>query len=299
MDHLSWDYLRTFLAVMEHGSLSAAARALGITQPTAGRHVALLEESTGQALFLRSSGGLLPTEQAEALLPHARSMAFAASAAARTLSGLAGKVEGTVRISASEVVGVEILPSIIAGLQEEHPGLEIELSASDAVEDLLQREADIAVRMAEPQQEALLVRFIGNITLGFHASEDYISRHGAPETLGDLKDHRLVGFDRQTAYIRAMAHRLPDMASVHFHFRADSNLAQLSAIRAGCGIGLCQTGLAERPPALTRLLPDFALPLPTWIAMHEDLRNSPRCYIVFQALAKGLKRLVDNRRAGG
>ncbi len=289
---MSWDLLRTFLAVMQHGSLSAAARELGITQPTAGRHIAQLEEQAGLPLFLRSSGGLLPTEQAKALLPHARSMGFAASAAARTVSGQAGRVEGTVRISASEVVGIEILPPILSGLQEKYPDLEIELSASDAVEDLLQQEADIAVRMAEPAQDALLVRFVGTIALGFHATEAYLARHGKPDSLAALNDHRLIGFDRQTAFLRSMAARLPDIANVHFRFRADSNLAQFAAIRAGCGIGLCQVALARRQADLQRLIPDFTVPLPTWIAMHEDLKGSTRCHTVFQALADGLKRHI-------
>lgn len=295
MTEMPWELLRTFLAVMEHGSLSAAARELGMTQPTAGRHISLLEEAAGLPLFLRSSGGLLPTEQALALLPHARSMGFAAAAAARTISGQVGRVEGTVRISASEIVGVEILPPLLGRLQDEHPRLEIELSASDVVENLLQREADIAVRMAEPRQEALLARFVGNILLGFHASPDYIRRYGRPENLEAMSAHRLIGFDRQTAYLRTMSARLPDMQKVHFQFRADSNLAQLAAIRAAAGIGLCQLGLARRGAPLERLLPDFTVPLPTWVVMHEDLRTSTRCHTVFQSLAEGLKRYVQTQ----
>ena len=289
MDMPGWDLYRTFLSVMDHGSLSAAARDLGLTQPTAGRHVAQLEAALGHALFLRAPGGLLPTEQARALLPHARTMAHAAAALQRTATGMAGKVEGTVRISASEVVGVEILPALLAALQERHPGLEIELSASDTVEDLLQREADIAVRMAEPRQEALLARFVGPILLGFHAERGYLDRHGRPKTLEELAGHRLVGFDRQTAYLRAMAGKMPEAASAHFSFRADSNLAQLAAIRAGAGIGLCQVELGRRYPELEALLPGTRLPLPTWVAMHEDLKHTPRCRIVFDALVTGLR----------
>ena len=284
-----WDYLRTFLSVLEHGSLSAAARELGLTQPTAGRHIALLEEQLGHTLFLRHSGGLLPTEQARAIEPQARAMAFAAAALSRTASGLAGRIEGSVRVSASEMVGVEILPDLFAGLQEQHPGLEIELSASDEVEDLMKRQADIAVRMAEPRQEALLVRHVGTILLGFHATRAYLDRHGTPQGLEDLRRHRLVGFDRQTAYIRAMTERFPEAAEVRFSFRADSNLAQFAAIRAGCGIGFCQYNLARRHPDLVPILPRIQLTLPTWVVMHEDLKSSPRCRTVFDALVKGLQ----------
>ncbi len=285
----SWDLYRTFLAVIDHGTLSSAARELGLSQPTAGRHVAELEADLGHPLFLRSPSGLSPTEQALALLPHARSMAHAASALSRTASGRAGKVEGTVRVSASEMVGVEILPGILAPLQENHPGLEFELSASDAIEDLLQRQADIAVRMAEPRQDALLIRAVGTILLGFHASSAYLERHGRPLHFEDLARHRLVGFDRQTAYLRGMMQKFPEAGEAHFSFRADSNLAQFAAIRAGAGIGLCQIALARRHPELEPVLTGFTLPLPTWVAMHEDLRNSPRCRVTFDALVEGLK----------
>lgn len=292
MTSLNWDHYRTFLAVMEHGSLSAASRQLGLTQPTAGRHVGQLEESLGHRLFLRGAAGLMPTEQAFALMPHARAMAHAAAALERTASGMAGKVEGTVRVAASEIVGVEILPPILAELQERHPGLEIELSASDEVEDLLRREADVAVRMAEPSQDALLVRFLGDIQLGFHATKTYLDRHGRPQGMEDLRGHRTIGFDRQTAYIRAMAKRFPEVAEARFSFRTDSTLAQLRAIRAGCGIGLCQLELARQDPELERVIPAFALPLSTWIAMHEDLKTSPRCRAVFDALVIGLGRHI-------
>lgn len=288
MDDHSWDHYRTFLAVMDHGSLSAAARERGLTQPTASRHIDQLEESLGHKLFLRGSNGLLPTDQARDLLPHARAMAHAAAALLRTASGAANRVEGTVRISASEMVGVEILPPILSRLQERHPDLEIELSASDDVEDLLRREADIAVRMAEPRQDALLVRRLGEIVLGFHGLKSYLDTHGRPRSLTDLQAHRIVGFDRQTAYIRSLSRSFPEAADTHFSFRTDSNIAQFRAILAGCGIGICQVGLAKRHPELERLLPDFRLPLPTCVAMHEDLKTSPRCRAVFDALVEGL-----------
>lgn len=292
MDMPNWDHLRTFLAVIDRGSLSAAARDLGITQPTAGRHIGDLEAATGHSLFLRTASGLFPNEQAEALVPHARAMAYSAAAFARTASGMTGQVSGTVRISASEIVGVEILPQIIATLQARHPELTVELSATDAVEDLLKRQADVAIRMTEPRQDALVVKFIGVIQLGFHATKSYLETHGVPESLDDLGRHRLVGFDRQSAYLRAMADRFPAAASARFTFRADSNLAQFAAIRAGCGIGMCQINLARRHEDLVHVLTDFRLPLPTWVAMHEDMKSTPRCRVAFDALVAGLQTLA-------
>jgi DNA-binding transcriptional LysR family regulator len=198
-------------------------------------------------------------------------------------------VAGTVRISASEVIAVEVLPGILGPLQEIYPELQIELSASDTIEDLVNRAADIAVRMAEPQQGALVVRRIGDIPLGFHAHRRYLERYGIPQTLADLANHRLIGFDRQTAYVRMVMKRYA-VPGIEFSFRSDSNLAQLSAIRAGVGIGICQTGLARENPDLVHILPKaFSIPLGTWVAMHESLKSSPRCRATFDVLVRGLQ----------
>ena len=169
----------------------------------------------------------------------------------------------------------------------------IELSLSDNVEDLLQREADIAVRMVAPSQDALLARRLGDIKLGLYAHKGYLERHGTPHTLPDLADHRLIGFDRPLPYIRAMLKKTPELKGVRFAFRSDSNLAQLAAIRSGNGIGTCQTGIARRDPDLVRLLrEDFELPMETWLAMHENLKTSPRCRVTFDALASGLANYI-------
>lgn len=298
MTQPNWDYYRTFLAVLQHGSLSAAARDLGLTQPTIGRHIDALEEAIGAQLFTRSQQGLMPTEIASSLKPYAETLEATSAALLRAATEERETVSGTVRISASEVIGVEVLPPILAELQEEHPGLVIELSASDTVEDLLQREADIAVRMIAPSQEALVVRRIGDVPLGFFAHRRYLDRHGTPASLQELSDHRLIGFDRPPAYLREMAKRglMPD--NLPFAFRADNTLAQLGAIRAGLGIGACQVAIARRDSALVRLLPEaFELKLETWVAMHEDLKSSPRCRATFDALVGGLRRYIGAKDA--
>ncbi|PDT05798.1 LysR family transcriptional regulator [Rhizobium chutanense] len=286
----NWDFYRSFLTVLQQGSLSAAARELGLTQPTIGRHVDALELAVGAELFIRSTNGLLPTDAALALKPYAETLAATAAALLRTASGQREHVAGTVRVSASEVIAVEVLPRILGPLLETHPELQIELSASDTIEDLVNREADIAVRMAEPQQDALVVRRIGDIPLGFHAHHRYLDRHGIPQTIADLANHRLIGFDRQTAYVRMVMKRYPVPEGIKFSYRTDSNLAQLSAIRAGVGIGICQTGLARENPDLVHILPDaFEILLGTWVAMHESLKTSPRCRATFDALVRGLQ----------
>lgn len=281
---------------MRDGSLSAAARDIGITQPTAGRHISALEESLGTTLFLRTPQGLIPTEAALALLPYAETLADTSAALVRAASGALGKIEGTVRISAADIVGIEILPPIIAQLQETHPKLEIELSLSDTIEDLLRRESDIAIRMVEPVQGALVTRFVGNFRLGLHATQSYLDKHGRPTDAQELYQHRLIGFDRKTPFIRSVIHfmrsttpSIPDTDAIPFAVRADSNLAQLALIKAGGGIGMCQIGLANRSGTLERIIPTMELPLPCWLAMHENLRSSPRCRAVFTALVDGLK----------
>lgn len=293
----SWDFYRSFLTVLQQRSLSAAARELGLTQPTIGRHIDALEEAVGAELFIRSSNGLLPTDVALDLQPYAETLATTAAAFLRTASSRRDTVEGTVRISASEVIGIEVLPPIIADLQEIYPGLQVELSASDTLEDLMNREADIAVRMAEPRQDALVVRRIGDIPLGFHAHRRYLERHGTPQTMPDLAGHRLIGFDRQTAYIRMMRKLHPAVDELTYAFRTSHHLAHLAAIRAGIGIGICQTGLARPNPDLMHILVDeFEIPLGTWVAMHESLKTAPRCRVTFDALVKGLLKYLQSCR---
>jgi len=297
LDQISWDHYRTLLAVLETGTLSAAARELGLTQPTAGRHIEALEQAFGAPLFLRSPQGLLPTEKALAMRAHAQGMAAMSSALARIASGDMEAVRGTVRISASEVISVETLPPILTRLQEAHPALEIELSASDAVEDLLQQEADIAIRMVKPRQVALLSRRIGKLSLGFHAHRRYLDRHGLPLSLADLKGHRLIGFDRQLAYIRDILKERPDLGNITFDFRADSNLVQLAAIRAGLGIGMCQHAIAAREQDLIEVVPGaLDLSLETHVVMHENLKTVPRFRATFDALVAGLDAWMRHKR---
>jgi DNA-binding transcriptional LysR family regulator len=284
----SWDFYRTFLAVLCHGSLSAAARELGLTQPTVGRHVAALEDAIGAELFTRSQQGLLPTETALALKPYAETLSSTAAALLRVGSGAKDHIAGTVRISASEVVGVEVLAPILARLQEAHPGLTIELSASDSVEDLLQREADIAVRMVAPTQDALLARRIGTIALGLFAHRRYVEKHGVPEDIGALRSHRLLGFDREGAFVRTMKKRYPMLDGISFAFRSDHSIALLNALRAGMGVGFCQLPLARREAELLRVVPAIEVALETWVVMHENLKSSPRYRVTFDALVAGL-----------
>ncbi|MDQ0475041.1 LysR family transcriptional regulator [Labrys wisconsinensis] len=293
----SWDLFGTFLAVMREGSLSAAARALGTAQPTVRRQVETLEHALGAVLFTRSPTGLVPTETARRTLPYAQEMAATAEAFVRSLDGPGGAGTGTVRLTCSEVVGIEVLPPILAALLARHPGLDIELVPTDRTEDLLRRDADIAVRMTQPTQAALVARSVGAIQVGFYAAPAYLADRPEPHGFADLADHVLIGDDRSGVIARGLAAVGLAGVRLHFAYRCDSNLAQLAAIRAGVGIGICQTALARRS-GLTPVLPALRFPLPTWLVMHEDLRTVPRVRIVFDHLVEALGAYAAGRTGG-
>ncbi len=285
----NWEWYRTFLKVLETGSLSAAGRLMGLTQPTVGRHIDSLETALGLKLFTRSFDGYAPTDAALELKPYAAGVAATTAALRRVASGHGDGVRGTVRVTASEVTGVEVLPPILTALRVAHPELTIELVLSNKVDDLLHREADIAIRMVRPVQDALVAKRVGDIELGLHAHARYLEARGVPASMEELSAHTIIGFDQENAFLRALQDRFPALARHGFALRADSDLAQLGAIRAGFGVGVCQAALAARDPALVRVLKSqFSLKMETWIAMHEDLRASPRCAATFDALAAGL-----------
>ncbi|NMM38340.1 MAG: LysR family transcriptional regulator [Glaciimonas sp.] len=285
----SWEWYRTFIKVLETGSLSAAGRAMGLTQPTVGRHIDNLETALGLKLFIRSFDGFAPTDAALELKPYAASVATTTAALRRVASSHGTGVRGTVRLTASEIISVEVLPPILAALRNEHPALSIELVTSNKTGDLLHREADIAVRMYRPVQDALVAKRVGGIEVGLHAHKRYLATYGTPKSLAEVSGHTLIGFDNEGAFIRRLQDQFPWYSRAALAFRADSDLAQLAAIRAGFGIGICQSTLAARDKALVRLLPtQLSITMDTWVAMHEDLRQSARCVATFAALVAGL-----------
>lgn len=291
---IGWELYRSFLGALQEGSLSGAARALGITQPTVGRHISALEDSFRLALFTRSQTGLRPTEAALALRPYAEAMRSTAEALRRAGDSQGAGVKGTVRVSASEVVGVEVLPPIVARLREAYPQLTVELVSTNRLQDLLLREADIAVRMAAPRQQLLIARRVGAVAIGLFAHKSYLARYGTPKSLAELARHALIGFDEETPFIREARKLVPEWSRAVFSIRTDSDVGQLALLRAGCGIGVCQVALAKRDADLVRVLSGkFEFKLDTWVTMHDDLRNSPRCKATFDALVAGLLAYVS------
>jgi DNA-binding transcriptional LysR family regulator len=285
-----WDLWRSFLAVLDAGSLSGAARTLNIAQPTVGRHIEALEATLGGGpLFTRSPGGLRPTRTAEALGPHARAMAIAAETLVRTASGDAEAVRGVIRLTASEIVAAHVLPPMLTDFREAWPAVDLELVASNRIEDLLHRDVDIAVRMARPTQDALLARRIGAIRLTFHAHRSYLQRHGEPRTIEDLRRHTLIGFDRVRPIPAAISQIEFEVTRDLFAMRTDSEVTQLALLSAGFGICPCQRHIAAKDPNLVPLLQGvFGFDLEVWVVMHEDLKTDRRMRLMFDHLVGAL-----------
>ncbi len=279
-----WTLWRSFLAVARSGSLSQAARALSLTQPTLGRHISLLEQALGAPLFTRSNDGLRPTERALALVPQAEAMAASAAMLLRIATGSQQGSEGRVSLTASEFIGVAVLPPMLASFRALYPGVDVELVLSNRNLDLLRGDVDLAVRNVAPTQAALVIRRVGEAPVGLYAHRSYAAAHGLPATLDGLRTHWLIA--RPADMERIPALRALDLR-VGFECESDSGL--LAALRAGLGIGPCQTGVADADPALVRVLPDFTpARIGIWMAMHEDRRMTRRIRLLYDYLATNL-----------
>ncbi len=286
---IDWALWRSFLAVADAGSLSAAARALGLTQPTLGRHIDMLEDAVGQTLFLRTPQGLALTQAAAALVPDARAMQMTAHSLARRASVVPAGRSGTVRIAASHVVGAEVLPVVLAPLLAAHPGLAVELALSNDSADLGRQEADLAVRMVRPSQGSLVARRLGAVPLGLFAHRAYLARAGRPGSEADLAGHVLIGPDGDAAALAGLEAFAGFLGRQHLRLRTDSEAAQIAGIRAGLGIGVMQAGIAAREPLLEPVLAGrVAWTLEAWLVMHEDLRRLPLVRLVADHLAAAL-----------
>lgn len=290
---LDWALIPAFLAVLQEGSLSAAGRRLGRSQPTVGRQLEALESQLGVTLFHRNPRGLVPTDTAYALSSYAESMEQAAAALSLAASGRAQSVAGTVRITASEVVATYVLPGLIVPLLDAEPALQIELVATNTTDNLLLREADIAVRMVAPTQSELIAKRIGELEMGLFASDAYLARHGEPQGLGDLAGHRIIGYDRSDLIIRAMGAMGLEASRSDFPFRIDDQVAYTEAVVAGVGIGGGQVRLLAHRAGVRRVLPGLPLPaLPVWLVAHRELRSAARVRRVYDHLAEGLTAFV-------
>jgi DNA-binding transcriptional LysR family regulator len=293
MADLDWNLIRSFVAVAEAGSLSAAARRLSASQPTLGRHVAELEAQLGVRLFRRGRGGYALTQAGEALVGRARAVSDSAADFARLAVGAGDGMAGTVRVTASEVVAAYVLPPMLARLAASEPQIEVELVASNRVENLLARDADIAVRMVRPSQLDLVARKIADIPFVACAATGYLARRGRPAVPADLLGHDLVGFDRDMDIIEGFAALGLPVDRHSFRFRSDHQIVLWEAVKAGVGVGYMQAPLVAREPSVEAILPGLPLPaLPVWLAMHRDVHASARIRRVVDFLAAELAAYV-------
>jgi len=293
--NLDWSLLQSFLAVAEEGSLSAAARRLGASQPTLGRQIRQVEQQLGVTLFTRKPRGLQLTDIGQALLPAARTMRDAAVQMALAAAGQEQQIKGTVRITASVFVSHHILPPIIAHITRQEPDIAIELTPNDASENLLFREADIAIRMYRPTQLDVVAKHLGDLPLGVFGSVDYLNRMGRPETIEDMiNNHDLIGYDADEQILRGMRQMGYDARRDWFHVRCDNNVVYWELLRAGCGLGFSQTYVAKDDPQVEQVLPDLPIPpLPVWLVAHQAMRQTPRIRRVWDMLAEGLSPFVS------
>ena len=291
LDRLDWSLLQVFLATAETGSFSAAGRQLAMSQPTVGRHVKTLEDSLEAQLFTRTPNGMALTERGRALFEHAQAMQRAAEAARLAGLGQAGREAGAVRVTASIFVSHNILPRLLAELRQAHPAFTIDLVASDKSENLLFREADIAIRMYRPRQLDMVTRHIGDVQVGLFGSRDYIRRRGMPER-ESLLDHDFVGYDRDDEIIRGFRAHGMDVDRDFFVVRTDNQAAYWEMVRAGCGLGFGQVAQADADPDLVRIPVALDIPpLQVWLTAHERVRQIPRVARVWEFLSE---RLADH-----
>ncbi|GGE82229.1 LysR family transcriptional regulator [Stappia taiwanensis] len=289
MRSLDWNHLRAFHATATTGSLSGAARQLGLTQPTLSRQVQSLEEQLGVALFERPGRKLVLTPTGHEMLKHIGTMADAAQAAALTASGEMQELRGRVRISASDSVAAYLLPGIALHLRDKAPRLTIEILAANELSDLHRMEADIAIRHQSPDRPGLTGQHLRDTEAGFYASEDWIARNGMPATLAELAGDDLLGFDdtdRFSAYLRGTG--IP-MEADDFRLISSSSVTVWEMVKRGLGVAPMLCDIAKRTPGVVRLLPDLATtPVPIWLVTHDALQASPRIRLVLKVLAKEL-----------
>jgi len=286
-----WNQIRAFLATAEEGSLSAAARALRATQPTIGRQVSALEQTLGVTLFERTGRSLQITSTGRDLLEHVQAMGDAASRISMVAAGQSQDVVGTVSITASDLLAAGFFPPVLNKLRQEAPGILVDIVASNRIENLTRRDADIAIRHVLPDQPDLIAEQLRDMTAVYFASADYIARHGRPQTQADLAHHGFVGPRDTTQMLAFMQSRGVTIAPEQFKAHSDSGVVLWEMMRAGLGIMVGPDRLWPHIDGVEKLLPDATpVKFPVWIATHRELRTSRRIRIVFDALADAFGR---------
>lgn len=289
--NFDWNQVRAFLATVEEGSLSGGARALGLTQPTLGRQVTALEEHLGVTLFERAGRQLILTPTGRALAEHVRTMGEAATRLSLVASGQSTSVEGLVKVTASEGYAAYVLPEAVRRLRTRHPGIVVEIVATNSLSDLKRREADIAVRNAEPTDPDLIARRMPDQTGGLFATPDLIAQHGPFDDVRDLAHAPLIGFGGNQQYLTALQKRQLPVTEANFVAGSDSHLVHWEMARQGIGIGIVGHLIGDRDPLVVPVLRDkVSVKFPVWLVAPSELKTNPRVRIVFDVLAEVLAR---------
>ncbi len=284
-----WNQIRAFLVTAEEGSLSAAARGLGLTQPTLSRQVAALEETLGVTLFERAGRALVLTETGLTLLEHVRMMGDAAGAVALAASGRAEAIEGRVCITATDMASAYLLPPVLRVLAEAAPGIAVDVIADNNVRNLQRREADIALRNAAPTEPDLITRRLRDTRAVFCASPAYLERHGPITTQADLETATWVGYDNAEQMVTGLAQAGLTVRAEQFRYCSPTGVVVYEMVRAGLGVGVLSEDMRGVLPDVVTLLPDRApLPIPLYLIAHRELRTSRRIRVVWDALADAL-----------
>jgi DNA-binding transcriptional LysR family regulator len=286
-NQFDWTLVRSFLAALDQGSLLGASRVVRASQPTIGRHIAELESQLGIVLFERTGRGLRPTAEAMRLADAARLMESGAHQMMRHVTEANEEFSGTVRVTASQPVACYLLPPLFAKLRVELPEVQIELISSNAVSNLLRREADIAVRMIRPDQATLVAKRVGNVIVRACAHQDYITRRGAPREPADLLNHELIGGDTDEEILKGFNSMGLTIQREKFKFRSDDLNATWAAVRAGLGIGFVSEYQIRAEPSVVAVLPLLKIaPLPVWLTVHREIRINRRIRAVYDFLAQ-------------
>lgn len=290
--NFDWNRGRAFLATAEHGSLSAAARALGLTQPTLSRQVAGLEQDLGLLLFERVGKALHLTDSGRDMLDHFQRMGAAAERISLAASGQSTSVEGHVSISASDVTAAFILPQLLPALRRTAPGITIEIVASNTLSDLKKREADIAIRNVRPTQHDLTAKLLFHTRAHCYASDSYAAQTGLPETIADFAQARMIGYGDPARFLPQIASLKLPLTTANFAHWSESGVVGWEMVRQGIGIGLMSETLGNRTAEVSPVLPDLIqeITFPTWLVAHRELHTNPRIRLVFDFLAKHLPR---------
>jgi len=284
-----WNQVRAFLATAEEGSLSAAARALGQTQPTLGRQVSALEKDLGVTLFERIGRSLSLTQSGLELLDHFRAMGDAASRISLTASGQSQAIEGQVSITATNLMATYHLPAVLKRVREVAPGIEIEVVASNEVRDLRRREADIAIRHVRPEQSDLIAKLVSETTGHLYAATEYLDKHGRPETASDLSDADFIGFQHPERLLPILNGLGLSLTRRNFKLVTESGTVIVALVKQGLGIAPLPKEIAALTPGLEPVLPELEpVPIPTWLVTHRELHTSRRIRLVFDLLAEAL-----------